>query len=646
MSEDPAPPLAPIAAELRAALEAVPSGIAMFDPKGRLTFFNGRFREVTAPTVRAVLRLGERLEDILAAAGALGPIYHPEMGEGFVQRRLERHRAAFADHEIRLADGRWLHLRESALPDGGRVIVATDVSDRKRAEAADRLLRAVIDAVPGVIHLKDRELRYQLANRYYLERWGLSEAELIGRTQKEAFSRRLAFAWSRATDDRDARVLATGEPTGFYEVSVPVEGERDMVLWANKIPLRDEQGLVSHVLTVGTDVTRLKAAQEEIARQRDALHQSEKLNALGSMLASIAHELNNPLSVVLGYATMMDELASDPAGKERAQRVRAAAERCARIVRTFLALARHKPQQPAPVQLGRVVEAALEVCGYGLKSADVAVELDLAPDLPEITGDGDQLALVVMNLLVNAQQVLQGQPPPRRVRITTSATEDGAVLRVEDNGPGVPPAARERIFEPFFTTKPAGAGTGIGLSVCRGIVDSHGGRIAVEEAAGGGSAFTVHLPQGGVVLPAAREAGAPPALGAARILVVDDEPELRQLLVEILERRGFAVETAASGREALAVLAARPQDLIISDLRMPDLDGPGLYRRLAGERPELLSRLLFITGASLAEDVMHFLAETGADVIEKPFDPQEVVRRVQSRLERTASAAGMSTAPT
>jgi signal transduction histidine kinase/ActR/RegA family two-component response regulator len=627
---------APEAADLRAGIEAVPSGVAIFGPDGRLTFFNQRFREVTAPTVRPVLRLGQRFEDILAAAGALGPIYHPEMGEGFVERRLERHRAAQADHEIRLADGRWLHLRESALPDGGRVIVATDVSDRKRAEAADRLLRAVIDAVPGVIHLKDRELRYQLANRYYLERWALAEADLIGKTQKEAFSQRLAFAWSRATDDRDARVLATGEPTGFYEVSVPVEGERDMVLWANKIPIRDEQGEVSHVLTVGTDVTRLQEAQEEIARQREALHQSEKLNALGSMLASIAHELNNPLSVVLGYATMMDDLASDPVSKERAQRVRAAAERCARIVRTFLAMARSKPQQRAPVQLSRVVEAALEVSDYGLKSADVEVTLDLAPDLPEITGDGDQLALVVMNLLVNAQQVLQSQPPPRQVRITTRATAAGALIRVEDNGPGVPAAAREQIFEPFFTTKPAGAGTGIGLSVCRGIALAHGGRIEVEEAAGGGSAFVVHLPRGGPAQPAPLEAGAPPALGSARILVVDDEPELRQLLVEILERRGFAVETAASGREALAVLAARPLDLIISDLRMPDLDGPGLYRTLARERPELVSRLLFITGASLAEDVMLFLAETGADVIEKPFDPQEVVRRVQRRLDAAA----------
>ena len=127
-------------------------------------------------------------------------------------------------------------------------------------------------------------------------------------------------------------------------------------------------------------------------------------------------------------------------------------------------------------------------------------------------------------------------------------------------------------------------------------------------------------------------------MSAYHILVVDDEPELRQLLVEILERRGFAVETAASGREALTVLAARPLDLIISDLRMPDLDGPGLYRTLARERPELVSRLLFITGASLAEDVMLFLAETGADVIEKPFDPQEVVRRVQRRLDAVAPA--------
>jgi CheY-like chemotaxis protein len=205
-------------------------------------------------------------------------------------------------------------------------------------------------------------------------------------------------------------------------------------------------------------------------------------------------------------------------------------------------------------------------------------------------------------------------------------------VTVTDNGPGIPAGIVNRIFDPFFTTKPQGVGTGVGLSVSHGIVAAHGGQILVESEPGAGSTFTVRLPRARAERPDEVSAEPPRAHRRARILVVDDEPDIGHLLTDILEGDGHETASASSGREALDWLSGREVDLIISDLRMPDMDGPALYRALAERRPELLTRLVFITGDTLAADITGFLSETGASVIEKPLDPPDVSRRVQALL--------------
>jgi PAS domain S-box-containing protein len=390
------------------------------------------------------------------------------------------------------------------------------------------------------------------------------------------------------------------------------------------------------------DLTEQKRQAAEIARQREALHQSEKLNALGSLLANVAHELNNPLSVVVGYATMLRDQAPDGTTRERAVKVQAAAERCARIVRTFLAMARKKPEAVKPVQVNEVVEGALEVAGYGLRTADVEVTLDLAPDLPPVSGDDDQLTLVVMNLVVNAQHALQARPLPRRLEITTRRVDGAVRIELADNGPGIPQEIAERIFEPFFTTKPQGVGTGIGLSVCRGIVSAHGGEIAATAQPGGGTLFAISLPASETGW-APRRAPAEPGEVRGRILVVEDELEIAQMIAEVLGRDGHQITLAGSGREALERLAGGEVDLILSDLRMPGLDGPGLYRELSARSPAMARRMVFVTGDVLTPDTGSFLDEVGQPVLEKPIDPYDLRLKVRSfllALGRTAAPAG------
>lgn len=243
------------------------------------------------------------------------------------------------------------------------------------------------------------------------------------------------------------------------------------------------------------DLTGQRAAAAEIARQREKLHQNDKLAALGALVTGVAHELNNPLSVVVGRARLLEETAADGALRGQAEKIRLAAERCGRIVRTFLGLARQRPPEHAALDLNRLVEGTLDLVTDELRGSDITLDLALEPDLPPIRGDDGQLGQIVLNLVLNARAALGEVSGPRRLRIVTTADSAGVALIVADNGPGVPQGLRQRIFEPFFTTKPPGAGTGIGLAVAAAIAEAHGGRLALEAPDGPGAVFTLSLPR-------------------------------------------------------------------------------------------------------------------------------------------------------
>ncbi len=354
---------------------------------------------------------------------------------------------------------------------------------------------------------------------------------------------------------------------------------------------------------------------------------------MGSLLAGVAHELNNPLSVVVGHASLLEELAPDPAIRERAVKIRTSADRCARIVRTFLAMARSKPRQRGPVELNATIEAALEIVAYGLRTADIEVVRAFAEGLPPVWADGDQLHQVFANLFVNAQQALQNAAGPRQLRITTSA-EDGMIrVEVADNGPGVPREIAKRIFEPFFTTKPQGVGTGVGLSVCHGDPRRARRRHRARRPGGPGRDLRRCACRARQRTPQHRRRPSRPRPGArAASWWSTTSPTSPSCLTDVLERDGHQVARALSGGEALAQVQDGAIDLILSDLRMPDMDGPALYRALAREHPALARRIVFVTGDTLAADLTGFLSETGARVIEKPIDPADLSRKVQSLL--------------
>jgi len=263
----------------------------------------------------------------------------------------------------------------------------------------------------------------------------------------------------------------------------------------------------------------------------------------------------------------------------------------------------------------------------------VAVELQLYADLPAVVADADQLGQVLLNLIVNAQHALAQVEPPRLVRIETGCSAAGIWLRVADNGIGVPESNRARIFDAFVTTKAEGVGIGLGLAVSRAVAIEHGGNLRLEVASpfDRGASFRLDLPLQPVRLdappPQAGPTDATPSTG--RVLVVDDEPELTAMMRDALEAAGYEVATAESGAVALALLDEARFDVVISDLRMPDMDGCALWRTIRERHGELAQRFVFVTGDTLSPLASDFRRESGADGLDKPFTASDLVQRVQ-----------------
>ncbi|MDJ1015332.1 MAG: ATP-binding protein [Paracoccaceae bacterium] len=343
---------------------------------------------------------------------------------------------------------------------------------------------------------------------------------------------------------------------------------------------------------------------------------------MGSLLASVSHELNNPLSILVGQAQLLEERSEDPAVRERAELIKNAADRSARIVRTFLSMARQKPPVRVRIDLAELAREAVALVDYAFRTSSVEVEIETPPEPLIVEGDRDQLIQVVVNVLINAQQALSDCEDPRRVSIHVKAGEGRAVLMISDNGPGIDARMRERIFEPFFTTKPEGVGTGIGLAVSRNIATAHDGTLEVEAPPEGGAVFRLSLPvaasgeTGGTEDETARIWRALPPLS---VLFADDEPAIAMTARDVLEADGHRLLTAGNGREALDILRRDEVDVLITDLRMPVMDGMALWEELRRSGLHPTSAVGVVTGDTLGSEVRRFLEDTRVPVAEKPL---------------------------
>ena len=382
----------------------------------------------------------------------------------------------------------------------------------------------------------------------------------------------------------------------------------------------------------------------ELQTTQAQLLQAGKLSAVGQLVSGVAHELNNPLSVVIGYGQLLLSRGLPDDARQPVELIVAQGARMAKIVHSLLLFSRQRKPERRAVDLRDIVRQVLSLRETQLTLSGIRVETELGEDVPAAEGDPQQLQQVFLNLILNAEQAILGSGVGGRrtgdhVRISTSTRRVGEATRViaqvADNGPGIPADVLPRVFEPFFTTKKVGEGTGLGLSVSYGIVEQHGGRLSVESRPGS-TVFTIELPATArEPRPAGAAGGASaaarvPGLGRGRrVLVVDDEPAIVELVTTVLDRQGWRVDVASGGRAALDRLRQARYDLVLSDVRMPEVDGADFYRAAVAQQGELAQHFLFITGDTANEEAWRLVRATRVPVLEKPFTPQALLRAVE-----------------
>ncbi len=343
------------------------------------------------------------------------------------------------------------------------------------------------------------------------------------------------------------------------------------------------------------------------------------LSLLGEQVASVAHELNNPLHAVLGFAELLlgEELSA--AQQVKVGHIVTHARRCQRIVGELLGQARNDPSRRQLANLNDVARSSVELTEYPTGRAAIRIVTDLDPALPDSRIDPFHLQQVVINLLTNAEQAITAS---RRVGVITIRTrrsvEGNALLEVADDGCGMDDAVLARIFDPFFTTKAVGVGTGLGLALASRIVREHGGTLTASSRVSEGSTFRIELPGERLADPIAR----------SRILVVDDEPALLELMAQLLAIDGHAVTTAASVDAALRAIAGASFDLVITDWRLPGGMAGGLHHELCERRAAFRGRVVVMTGDLLGGDVQQAAGRYGNAVLRKPCTLDSIRRAI------------------
>ncbi|HXI04633.1 MAG TPA: response regulator, partial [Candidatus Saccharimonadales bacterium] len=396
-----------------------------------------------------------------------------------------------------------------------------------------------------------------------------------------------------------------------------------------RVRLRLEPQLPGYVLLV-QEITEEVRAQEERDRFRERMARSERMSAFGMFVAGAAHELNNPLTGVLGYSQLLAARARDPEMKASLLKIEEGANRCRRIVDNLMVFSRRGEKDRRPEEAEAVLDDVIRECAPRAAACGV----DLRPDVSGPVGSVRVCRTEVVQALVavvdNGILAAAAGKPPRRVVVSLQADPGTVNFEVIDSGAGIPESILSRVFDPFFTTRDVGEGRGLGLSVAFGVARAHGGTVSAMNSPGGGACLSFRLPL--ETVPATPEDG-PSGRGRreGRILVVDDEPVVQDLLADFLGNE-FEVHKAFDGRQGLALAESTAFDVIFLDIRMPDMSGREMYEALRSIRPAMADRVVFTTGDVVQEQTREFLDSVSQPCLPKPFSLSAVTEIVERFL--------------
>jgi PAS domain S-box-containing protein len=520
---------------------------------------------------------------------------------------------------------------------GGRVVryqgALADITERrsieKRLYRQQEFARRLVDSFPDLIFVVDAQRNYTFVSPKVTEVIGFDASEITG----------LPFGDRVIPEERASLLgifedlLAGRQRFGSVEIGVRHKKGGLRRLRCHFSPLFDEAGKIEGVVISARDVTEVKRLEEQLI-------QAEKLAAMGQMLAGVAHELNNPLTAILGVSELLrDRPGVDENAKRQLDMAHRQARRAARIVQNLLEFSRPASPQKKPLDLNTIVDRTLQLHDHSLRRNNVEVDFRPLPGLPPIIGDANQLIQVFLNLITNAEQAIHEVRPAGRIKIRIAQSSGRILVTVQDDGSGIKAEVASRLFDPFFTTKRPGGGTGLGLSICMSIIREHGGNIEGESLPAGGAAFIVTLPippqQGSKPLIAAESSGSgemrSPLLSTLEgrsILVLDDEESIRMLLAEGLAAYGLKVQMAATAEQALNLVLGSKFDVILCDLKLsgsgPNSDGYNVASRLKAASTSNKPEIVFMSGDVGGDESTH-KSFANAPRLQKPFRISDVL---------------------
>lgn len=529
-----------------------------------------------------------------------------------------------------------LHTATAIRDTGGKVVryqgALVDITAQREIEKKlhkeQEFARRLVDSFPDLIFVVDVSKRYTYVSPNAQAILGYGVSETIG----------MVFGERTHPEERGAVLsllqdLLMGRKTfGSIEIQVRHKSGEWRRLKCHFSPLVDETGQIEAVVISGRDVTEVKRLEEQLI-------QAEKLAAMGQMLAGVAHELNNPLTAILGVSELLrDRQGVDESTRRQLEMTYRQARRAARIVQNLLEFSRPASPQKKPVDLNGIVDRTLQLHDHSLRRSDVEVDFRPFKGLPVIVGDANQLIQVFLNLISNAEQAIKEVRNSGRIQIRLGVLDKHVFVRVQDNGPGIKPEALPKLFDPFFTTKRPGGGTGLGLSICMSIVREHGGNIEVESIPENGALFTLYFPVpvahnrlvAGDLDTGAGLMGDSPSfnvLNGRSVLVLDDEESIRLLLAEGLGAQGLSVDCAASAEQALSLVLGRKYDVLLCDLKLSgsglNADGHNVAERLKVAAGVNKLEVIFMSG-----DVLGDKGVGNSDMarkLQKPFRISDVL---------------------
>ena len=602
--------------------ESLREGIFFTTPEGKLLDANPALVRMLGYEFKEDLKAGSFRERYADAA----------QRDHLVSRIVEQGSVQDVDVLFRRKDGSEIHCLASgfAIRDSfGQVIriQGTLVDITERIEVEERLrqeqefVRQLVANFPEMIAVLDLDGKFTfISSRIH---------ELLGRSPEDVVGKSLATLTHRDDVDRlktSLRRFAEGElKNAQIEFRTRHADGSWRLLRASVSPVYGSGGRISGVVASARDVTDAKEAEKQKL-------QKEKLAAMGEMMSGVAHELNNPLTAILGVSDLMRDRATDEVTRRQADMVLKQARRAAGIVQHLLAFSRPSALASQKIHPEEIIRKVVEQQAPLLRQKNVSIELKAAAGLAEIEADPRLLQQVFVTLITNAEQAIAGARDSGTIRVSVSQTDSKVVFEFADDGPGIPAASLSKIFDPFFTTKRPGGGAGLGLTIAIAIVKEHGGTIEVDSASGEGARFQVVLPAAvkeslgdatdtdALRRPAAARplAGSSPLHGHS-VYVVDDEESIREIVQEGLGARGMTVEGASSSEEALVHLAHRSYDFIICDFNLPGLNGGQFFERARSQPGTAATKFIFMTGALLDTETAAKFMQNGASMLQKPF---------------------------